>query len=234
MNDARRVPLAALMVAAFLATTGAQNASREQRRDGWQKVDEIFAAMGVRPGSVVADVGAGGGYFTLKLSRAVGNTGRVYAVDVGADVISRLRERVSSEGLTNVELVHSATDDPKLPSATLDAALIVNAYHEMNEHQAMLQQLKTALKPAGRLVIVEPISSARRARPRNEQTRNHEIGIDFVMQDAREAGLVQIHSQDPFTRRPDNDGDEEWLLVLSPGKLSAVSRQLSALIRAES
>jgi predicted methyltransferase len=214
--NVRRMPLAALMVATWLATAGAQNTSHDQGRDQWQKVDEIFAAMGVKPGAVVADVGAGGGYFTAKLSLAVGDTGRVYAVDVGADVIRRLRDRLSSEGLKNVEPVHSSSDDPKLPPASLDAALIVNAYHEMNEHQAILAKLKAALKPSGRLVIVEPISSARRARPRSEQTRNHEIGIDFVIQDAREAGFVQVQAQDPFTRRAGHDGDEEWLLVLSP------------------
>ena len=98
--------------------------------------------------------------------------------------------RVRAEGLKNVEIVHGAATDPKLPPVSLDAALIVNAYHEMHEHQAMLTALKAALKPNGRLVIVEPISESRRTNARADQTRNHEIGIDFVRQDAREAGFV--------------------------------------------
>ena len=212
----RSVSLAALMVAGALATPAAQNTSHEQRRDQWQKVDEIFAAMGVKPGAVVADVGAGGGYFTTRLSRAVGDTGRVYAVDVGADVIRRLRDRVSAEGLKNVELVHGTANDPQLLPASLDAALIVNAYHEMDKHQEMLAKLKAALKPTGRLVIVEPISSARRTQSRTDQTRNHEIALDFVRQDAREAGFGELQLQDPFTKRTDGHGDDEWLLVLSP------------------
>lgn len=214
------VRLAALVLASVTAPLLAQDAAHEQRRDGWQKSEEIFAAMGIKPGAVVADVGAGGGYFTTRLSRAVTEQGRVYAVDVGADVVRRLRNRVSAEGLSNVEVVHGTADDPNLPAASLDAALIVNAYHEMSEHRAMLARLKAALKPTGRLVIVEPISAARRGRPREEQTRNHEIGIEHVMQDAREAGFAGVQVQDPFTKRSNGHGDE-WLLVLTPAAAPA-------------
>ena len=205
----------ALAVAAIVPVV-AQDSAHDQNRDKWQKVDEIFAAMGVKSGAVVADVGAGGGYFTARLARATGETGRVYAVDIGADVIKRLGDRVRAEGLKNVEIVHGAATDPKLPPVSLDAALIVNAYHEMNEHQAMLAALKAALKPNGRLVIVEPISGSRRTNARADQTRNHEIGIDFVRQDAREAGFVEVQAQDPFTKRANDHGDEEWILVLTP------------------
>ena len=130
----------------------AQDRAHDQNRDKWQKVDEIFAAMGVKSGAVVADIGAGGGYFTARLARATGETGRVYAVDIGADVIKRLGERVRAEGLKNVEIVHGAATDPKLPPVSLDAALIVNAYHEMHEHQAMLDGAEgsaQAERPAG-------------------------------------------------------------------------------------
>jgi predicted methyltransferase len=197
----------------------AQDTAREESRDKWQKVDEIFTAMGVKPGSVVADVGAGGGYFTTRLSRAVGESGRVYAIDIKSDVIRRLRERLSGASIQNVDLVQGEVDDPKLPPGTIDAALIVNAYHEMTQHQALLTKLKAALKPNGRLVIVEPISESRRARPRDEQTRNHEIAIDHVIQDARDAGFVQVQAQDPFTRREEGH-DDEWMLVLTPAPSS--------------
>ena len=212
----RHIRFAAVLLFTVAVPALAQNTAHEQGRDDWQKVDEIFAAMGVRPGAVVADVGAGGGYFTTRLARAVGESGRVYAVDIGADVIRRLRSRVASEGLQNVELIQSTTDDPKLPEGSLDAALIVNAYHEMSEHQAMLTKLKAALKPTGRLVIVEPISPSRRSKTRDQQTKNHEIGMDYVMQDARAAGFTQLQARDPFTKRVQGHGDEEWLLVLAP------------------
>jgi predicted methyltransferase len=201
----------------FWAQDTVPRTHNEAPREQWQKIDEIFAAMQVKPGAVVADIGAGNGFFTTRLAAAVGQTGRVLAVDIGPDALRRLRARVSADGLTNVEVIEGAVDDPKLPAATLDAALIVNAYHEMTEHQAMLAHIRKALKPGGRLVIVEPIGHARREAARDQQTRNHEIAIDFVRDDARTAGFAQVSMIDPFTSRPHaGEPHEEWMLVLTP------------------
>jgi ubiquinone/menaquinone biosynthesis C-methylase UbiE len=204
------------VLAVVLSTAVAAQQRNSDSREQWQKVDEIFNAMGISPGAVVADVGAGGGFFTWRLARAVGGEGRVYAVDINEREITNLRRRIDADGLANVEAVLGAADDPKLPPGTLDAALIINAYHEMTEHQGMLAKLRHALKRDGRLVIVEPISRSGRSRPRAEQVRQHEIGLEHVQQDARDAGFRIIHSEDPFTRRATGGGDEEWLLVLSP------------------
>lgn len=187
----------------------------EENREQWQKVDEVFQALGVAPGAAVADLGAGDGFFTVRLAKAVGEHGKVYAVDISTDTLRRLRTRIANEKLTQVEVVEGATDDPKLPAGTLDAVLIVNAYHEMKAFKEILPKLKAALKPNGRLVIVEPISNARRDRTRDEQTRNHEIAIDFVRQDALQAGFSQVSMRDPFTTRA-NGHDDMWMLVLRP------------------
>jgi predicted methyltransferase len=217
----RRI-LAVAAVAWALATPSWAQESVERShnatpREQWQKVDEIFAAMQVKPGAAVADIGAGNGFFTTRLAAAVGQSGRVLAVDIGAEALRRLRARVDSDGLKNVEVIEGAVDDPKLPAASLDAALIVNAYHEMTEHQAMLANIRKALKPGGRLVIVEPIGRARREATRDQQTRNHEIAIDFVRDDARAAGFAQVSMIDPFTSRPHTgEPHEEWMLVLTP------------------
>lgn len=212
------VALALLTLALTVSTARAQSADGghgDGRRDEWQKVDAIFAAMQVKPGAVVADIGAGGGFFTTRLSKAVGAEGRVHAVDVAADALGRLRKRVAEDGLTNVTVVEGAVDDPKLPASSVDAILIVNAYHEMTRHQPMLAKMKAALKPGGRLVIVEPIAQSRRDRRREDQTRNHEIGAEYVREDARAAGFTEVALHDPFTIRPHNK-DEEWMLVLTP------------------
>src|SRR5512145_832921 len=141
----------------------AQNrAADERRREQWQKVDAIFAEMGVRSGAIVADVGAGDGFFTSRLARAVGTKGRVFAVEIDDAAMDRLRKRLQEDGVENVTIVKGAPDDPRLPAATLDAALIVNAYHEMEHHQLILGALRRALKPDGRLVIVEPVTPSRR------------------------------------------------------------------------
>jgi ubiquinone/menaquinone biosynthesis C-methylase UbiE len=189
----------------------------ETARETWQKVPDIFEAMAVRPGASVADVGAGDGFLTVRLSRAVGPTGRVIAVDVSARALERLRARVDHEGLTNVETVKGDADDPHLASASLDAALIVNAYHEMADYQAMLQHLRSALKPDGRLVIVEPISDKRRDVSRDQQVAAHEIAVHFVEQEVREAGFRIRRFQDPFTMRHEVS---EWLLAAVPDSLA--------------
>ena len=218
--------LAAIFVTAQPAAQSSRGNHSESGREEWQKVGEILDAMQVKPGAVVADIGAGSGFFTARLSKAVGPEGRVHAVDVAADALGRLRKRVADDGLANVTVVPGAVDDPKLPEGSLDAILIVNAYHEMTQHQLMLAKMKAALKPGGRLVIVEPIAQSRRATRREDQTRNHEIGADFVRVDAQAAGFTEVALHDPFTTRPHNK-EEEWMLVLTPAA-AAVTTPRSA------
>lgn len=195
-------------------------ASDEGRREQWQKVDRIFAAMAVRQGATVADVGAGDGFFTSRLSRAVGPQGQVYAVDIDDKALELLRRRLQDEQVQNVTVVKGAPDDPKLPERALDAALIINSYHEMPQYQAMLAGLRRALKPDGRLVIVEPVSETKRGRPRADQARDHEIDPEFVLQDARAAGFRVVGLEDPFTVR---STALEWMMVLQPRETSGAA-----------
>ncbi len=209
--------------ACLISTTPllAQDRSAQERdREQWQNVDVILAEMGVRPGATVADIGAGDGFFTSRLARSVGGNGRVFAVDIDDAVMTRLRKRLQEDGVDNVTIVKGSIDDPKLPDATLDAALIVNAYHEMEQHQSILAALRRALKPDGRLVIVEPVTPSRRGRPRADEAKNHEIDPEYVLRDARAAGFAVVALKDPFTRR---DGDIEWLMTLRPGDVPTVT-----------
>lgn len=200
-------------------------AALERWREQWQNVDAVFAEMGVRPGAVVADVGAGGGFFTSRLARLVAGNGRVFAVDVDDEAMARLRKRLQEDGIENVTVVKGAIDDPKLPDATLDAALIVNAYHEMEQSRVILAALRRALKPDGRLVIVEPVTPSRRGRPRADQARDHEIDPEYVLQDARAAGFAVVALRDPFTR---HDGVIEWLMTLRPGDMPPTTTTAAA------
>jgi precorrin-6B methylase 2 len=214
-----------------LAEQDADRAREEARREAWQNVPKILEALGVVPGAVVADVGAGDGFFTVRLARAVGTNGRVHAVDVSSRVLEKLRARVADERLSNVVVTEGSAWDPRLATGTLDAALIVNSYHEMTEYRAILTNLRQALKPEGRLVIIEPISAKRRDEPRDVQTKQHEIGAEYVQQEAREAGFRVARLEDPFVKRggggPEGD-DEEWMLVLRPGAAAASASSGSA------
>jgi SAM-dependent methyltransferase len=176
----------------------------ETRREAYQRVADIFEAMRVQPGIVVADLGAGDGFLTSRLAQAVGSQGRVLAVDIDRRALDRLRARVEEERLTNVTIVRGDEDDPHVPAASLDAVVIVNSYHEMRAHQAILYHVRRALKPDGRLVIVEPLSERRRHESREILTRAHELALPFVEDDVRQAGFRVARTEDPFsTRGPD-------------------------------
>ena len=124
-------------------------------REAWQKPDQIMDALGVADGGTVADLGAGGGWFTIRLARRVGPNGVVYAEDIQRLMIEAIARRVQKEGLQNVRTVLGAKDDPRLPAGSLDAVLIVDAFHEMDEPVALLRNAARALKPQGLIGIID-------------------------------------------------------------------------------
>jgi ubiquinone/menaquinone biosynthesis C-methylase UbiE len=193
--------------------------SQETNREEWQRVPDVLAALAVAPGAVIADLGAGDGFFTVRLARAVGNAGRVYAVDISTRSIDVLNGRKRRENLQNVEVVEAEPDDPKLPNASLDAVLIVNAYHEMTEYAAVLAHVKRALKPTGRFVIVEPFSAKLRTASREAQTRAHTIAPDIVRGELEAAGFVVTKLEEEFARHAHGHDENRWeaLIVATPG-----------------
>lgn len=129
-------------------------------REAWQKPDLIMDVLGIADGAVVADLGAGGGWFTMRLARRVGPNGLVYAQDIQEEMIDAIRRRVVRENLSNVRTVLGTVSDPKLPRG-LDAVLIVNSYHEMDVPEnpdsilTLLRNLAAVLKPQGRIGVVD-------------------------------------------------------------------------------
>ena len=122
-------------------------------RDAWQRPDQIMDHLGIGEGSIVADLGAGGGWFTIRLARRVGPNGRVYAQDIQPEMIGAIDRRVEREGLKNVQTVLGTAVDPQLP-APVDVVLIVDAYHEMDDPRTLLRNVRKSLKPGGRIGIV--------------------------------------------------------------------------------
>ncbi len=124
-------------------------------RDAYQKPDEVLKALALKPGEVVADIGAGSGYFTVRFARAVGDAGRVYAVDVSPDMIRHLNRRLREAGLRNVVTVLSEPDDPLLPDASVDRFVIVDTWHHIEDQPKYLGLLKRMLKPGGQVVHID-------------------------------------------------------------------------------
>jgi ubiquinone/menaquinone biosynthesis C-methylase UbiE len=162
-------------------------------RDLWQRPDQIMDAMGIADGSVVADIGAGSGWFTIRLARRVGPQGLVYAEDVQKEMLTAISRRVGREGLANVKPVLGLKNDPRLPAQSLDAALMVDAYHEMENRVAVLSSLARALKPQGRIGVVDFKLDGTGPGPSAEER----VSPDVVVRDAKEAGLRLIRNE-PF------------------------------------
>jgi ubiquinone/menaquinone biosynthesis C-methylase UbiE len=147
-------PISGRRFAEVMDASGASWLDRRER-DVEEAPDDAIDLIGVKKGSTVADIGAGSGYMTVKLAKRVGSTGIVYATDIQPAMIELLEKRLKSAKLTNVRSILGATDDPKLPAASIDLALMVDVYHELSQPQAMLRHILEALKPGGRLVLLE-------------------------------------------------------------------------------
>jgi ubiquinone/menaquinone biosynthesis C-methylase UbiE len=120
-----------------------------------EQPERALGVIGVKPGHVVADVGAGSGYYTVRLARRVAPGGTVYATDIQPEMLALLEKRLKREKISGVVPVLATPDDPRLPDAALDLILMVDVYHELSRPQETLRRLKRALKPDGRLVLVE-------------------------------------------------------------------------------
>ena len=194
---ARRSCNVLALAAMAVATASRLTAQTEQTREGWQRVGDLFAAGGVVAGAHVADVGAGDGFLTVRLASAVGSSGKVYAVDVDQKVLDGLRHRLSDAHIANVDVIVGADDDPHLAAGTLDAAFIVNAYHEMPKGVAVLQRIHAALKPGGRLVLCEPVPRTPN-QSRSAQMHDHVLDPLLILEDLRTAGFEIVSRQDTF------------------------------------
>jgi SAM-dependent methyltransferase len=154
----------------------------EQKRDAADESGQLVRLLGLEPGMTVADLGAGSGYHTVRLARALGPEGRVLAQDVTPRYLEGLQERVRKEGLGNVTLGLGEPHDPRLPVGSADVALLAHVYHEIAQPFAFLHNLAPALKPGGRLAIVEL----------DRPTREHGTPRDLLRCELAASGYKQL------------------------------------------
>jgi SAM-dependent methyltransferase len=147
-------PVTGRKYAGVMGAGGADWLTRPERETEEQP-DEALKAIGIAKGSTVADIGAGSGYMTIRMARLVGPTGKVYANDIQPRMLELLGENLKRQKIGNVEPVLGEIDDPKLPPSSVDLVLLVDVYHEFSEPQKMLRHIREALKPDGRLVLLE-------------------------------------------------------------------------------
>lgn len=162
-------------------------------RDAWQKPSDVVAAMEITPGMTVADVGAGTGYFAPWLSRAVGDSGVVLALDAEADMVRYLNERVAREGLRNVRPALVAFDDPKLPREGVDRVLVVDTWHHVAQREAYAKKLAAGLKPGGKVIVVDFTREAKHGPPAHMR-----IAPEGVVRELESGGLVARIASTPL------------------------------------
>jgi len=150
-ESARAFPMADRPVAPVVSTRYAS----EEARDRKNEANDIMNKAGVEPGMTVADIGAGEGYYTVRLAKRVGPQGRVLAQDIMAEVIDALGQRINRENWDNVSVKLGTPDDPKLPADSFDRIFLVHMYHEIEEPYAFLWNLHPALKPDGEVIVVD-------------------------------------------------------------------------------
>ncbi len=200
--------VATCLTAGVLAWQDRGSESNWASRDRWQRPQEVMDELGLAAGSAVADVGAGRGYFTFRLAERVGASGKVFAVDIDEGDLRRLGNQAKERGLAQVLTVPSAPDDPRLEAASVDAILVVNAYHEMRDYDAMLRGMLRALRPGGRLAIIDEDSEP--GKPRSSYHSSHEIPETLVREDAERNGFRFLRQPRGFRN---GDGDNWYFLV---------------------
>jgi arsenite methyltransferase len=156
----------------------------EPGRDEWQKPDVVVWAAGIEQGHVIADIGAGTGYFEVHLSRAVGPNGKVFALDANPKLVEHMRQRFHVEGLSNVEVRVLHHDDPELGPGSLDRALIVDLWHHLHDRVAYARKVRTALRPGGRLLVVDRDAHSSHAPPEGMR-----FSLETVVAELKEAGF---------------------------------------------
>lgn len=161
-------------------------------RARWQKPNAVVKALGLHPGHTVGEIGAGPGYFTVRLARAVGSRGHVFAVDPEPRMLGRLAARLARSRVRHVTPVLGRDDDPHLPAGSCDLVLVVNTYHHFPDGPAFLRRLVRALRPGGRLANVD---FHRRETPVGPPVE-HRVAREAFLRDARRAGLRLVGERD--------------------------------------
>ncbi len=172
----------------------------EPGRDKRLQIDRVMDLLQLKPGSTVADIGAGSGWFSVRAARRVGTSGRVIAEDINPKAIAYIQQRAQREQLPNIVPVLGTPDDPKLTPNSLDGALMLKVYHEIAHPQLVLANLRAALKPGARFGIID----------RNGNGADHGLKESIVREEVEHAGFRQVARYD-FTKA---DGQDYFLIFV--------------------
>jgi len=182
-------------------------------RDKWMKVAQILEMADIQLGNNVADIGCHQGYMSIRVADFIGETGKVYSVDVREDRLNKLNDIASERGIKNIQTILGDYDDPKLEENSIDVVLIIDAYHEMNDYKQILFHVKKALKPDGRILILEKLKRQKIGKSRNEQTQGHTIAPKYVENELKEVGFEVIAIEKNLGYWEEDPDKKIWVMV---------------------
>lgn len=169
-------------------------------RDQRLQIERVMDLLGIAPGKTVADIGAGSGWFTVRAARRVGESGKVFAVDINPEAADYVNERAKKENLHNIQTIVSKPDDPELPATSTDAVLLLKTYHEVEHPITLLQKLRPALRPGAKVGVIDRAGNG----------EDHGINRDVVEREAAQAGYKLAGNYD-FVK----DEKSEYFLVFT-------------------
>ena len=162
------------------------SAGREDRL----QIVRVMNILKIAPGSFVADIGAGSGWFTVRSSKRVGSHGKVYAEDINPEAITYIQNRVAKEGLGNVHTILGKSDDPLLPAGKMNAVLLLKTYHEVSQPVVLLRNLQPALRPGARVGVID----------RTGDGADHGVQKDVVLREMKQAGYRLLEEHDDLVK----------------------------------
>ena len=181
----------------------------DPKRDDYQKPHEVIMALDLKDGERIADVGAGSGYFTLRIARHVGETGRVYAVDINPDMIIHLNRAIRDTGVANVTTILAPPDDPLLPDKSIDRFFICDTWHHIENQTKYLELMKKMLKPNGQVIMID------------FQKRELPVGPPVEMKVAREDVIAQMRANGFELLKEHTFLPYQYFLVFTPAARSS-------------
>ncbi|TMM57585.1 methyltransferase domain-containing protein [Maribacter algarum] len=199
----------------FCLSNAAAQYSQEdwEDRDTWMNVSEIFDFAGIEKGNQVADIGCHEGYLSFHLSKRVGESGKVFAVDVEGYRLEKLKQYAKVRKVRNIEVILGDYDNPKLPKGSLDVVIVMDTYHEIDGYMEVLGHIKKALKPSGKVLILEKLKEQKRGKSREEQARGHTLSSKYVKEELKQAGFTVTKEVKDFGDWQENEEKQMWIVV---------------------
>src|SRR5258706_2038568 len=206
-RDRNKLRLSLLIACCLLAGCGKlkQWAYQGVGSDQWQQPEKVIATLKLRPGDQIADLGAGGGYFTFKLAQAVGAAGKVYAVDIDQQMIDLLADRARKDGIANVETILANVDDPLLPKSGVDLIFTCDTFHHIDNRVSYFKNLQKYLKPVGPVAVIDFYRLAW-----IEGLLRHYTPSEFIKREMEQAGFA-LQVENEFL-------DRQSFMIFAPDK----------------